>query len=73
MEEGLVKLKEIFKGILVDLSYTEEQIKSITDLVRSPEEMVKIVNAIEQNPGIDYNSLFEIVLNSIEFDIIIDN
>ena len=71
--EGLVKLKEIFKGILVDLKYTDEQIKSITDLVRSPEEMVKIVNAIEQNPGIDYNSLFEIVLNSIEFDIIIDN
>lgn len=71
--EGLVKLKEIFKGILVDLNYTEEQIKSITDLVRSPEEMVKIVNAIEQNPGIDYNSLFEIVLNSIEFDIVIDN
>lgn len=71
--DGLVKLKEIFKGILVDLKYTDEQIKSITDLVRSPEEMVKIVNAIEQNPGIDYNSLFEIVLNSIEFDIIIDN
>ncbi|MBP3582125.1 MAG: hypothetical protein J6J33_05170 [Clostridia bacterium] len=71
--DGLVKLKEIFKGILVDLNYTEEQIKSITDLVRSPEEMVKIVNAIEQNPGIDYNSLFEIVLNSIEFDIVIDN
>ena len=71
--DGLVKLKEIFKGILVDLNYTEEQIKSITDLVRSPEEMVKIVNAIEQNPGIEYNSLFEIVLNSIEFDIVIDN
>lgn len=71
--EGFVKLKEIFKGILVDLNYTDEQIKSITDLVRSPEEMVKIVNAIEQNPGIDYDSLFEIVLSSIEFDIIIDN
>ena len=71
--DGLIKLKEIFKGILVDLKYTDEQIKSITDLVRSPEEMVKIVNAIEQNPGIDYDSLFEIVLNSIEFDIIIDN
>ena len=71
--DGLVKLKEIFRGILVDLNYTEEQIKSITDLVRSPEEMIKIVNAIEENPGIDYNSLFEIVLNSIEFDIVIDN
>ena len=71
--DGLIKLKEIFKGILVDLKYTDEQIKSITDLVRSPEEMVKIVNAIEQNPGIDYDSLFEIVLNSIEFDIVIDN
>ena len=70
--DGLVKLKEIFKGILVDLNYTDEQIKSITDLVRSPEEMVKIVNAIEENPGIDYNSLFEIVLNSIDFDIVID-
>ena len=71
--DGLVKLKEIFRGILVDLNFTEEQIKSITDLVRSPEEMIKIVNAIEENPGIDYNSLFEIVLNSIEFDIVIDN
>ena len=67
------ELKKIFRGILIDLKYTDEQIKSITDLVRSPEEMIKIVNAIEENPGIDYNSLFEIVLNSIEFDIVIDN
>ena len=67
------ELKKIFRGILIDLKYTDEQIKSITDLVRSPEEMVKIVNAIEDNPNIEYNALFEIVLNSIEFDIVIDN
>ena len=67
------ELKQIFRGILVDLKYTDEQIKSITDLVRTPEEMVKIVNAIEENQGISYNELFEIVLNSIDFDIVIDN
>ena len=66
-------LKKIFRGILVDLKLTEEQIKSITDLVRTPEEMTKIVNEIDANPEIKYNELFEIVLNSIDFDIVIEN
>ena len=66
-------LKKIFRGILVDLKLTEEQIKSITDLVRTPEEMTKIVNAIDEKPEIEYNELFEIVLNSIDFDIVIEN
>ena len=71
--DSLIKLKEVFRGILIDLKLTENEIKSITDLVRTPEEMVRIVNAIETNPDIKYNELFEIVLNSIDFDIVIDN
>ena len=67
------ELKKIFRGILIDLKYTDEQIKSITDLVRTPEEMTKIVNAIDEKPEIEYNELFEIVLNSIDFDIVIEN
>ena len=38
-------------------------------LVRTPAEMTKIVDAIESNQGIKYNELFEVVLNSIDFDI----
>ena len=71
--DTLEQLKKIFKQILVDLKLTEEQIKSITDLVRTPEEMTKIVNEIDANPEIKYNELFEIVLNSIDFDIVIEN
>ncbi len=71
--DKLVELKQIFRGILLDLKLTENEIKSIMDLVRTPEEMIKIVNAIEENPEIEYSALFEIVLNSINFDIIIDN
>ena len=67
-----IELKNIFRGILIDLNYTEEQVKSITDLVRSPEEMATIVNAIDANKNIEYNDLFEIVLNSIKFDILVD-
>ena len=67
------ELKQIFKGILIDLKLTEKEIESITTLVRTPVEMTRIVDAIEQNPEIKYNELFEIVLNSIDFEIEIKN
>ena len=63
------ELKQIFKGILVDLNLTEKELESIVTLVRTPAEMVKIVDAIEANPSIKYNELFQVVLDSIDFDI----
>ena len=63
------ELKQIFKGILIDLNLTEKELESIVTLVRTPAEMTKIVDAIEANPNIKYNELFEVVLNSIDFDI----
>ena len=63
------ELKQIFKGILVDLNLTDKEIESITTLVRTPQEMTKIVDSIEKNPEIKYPELFEIVLNSIDFEI----
>ena len=63
------ELKQIFKGILIDLNLTEKELESIVTLVRTPAEMVKIVDAIEANPSIKYNDLFQVVLDSIDFDI----
>ena len=63
------ELKQIFKGILIDLNLTEKELESIVTLVRTPAEMTRIVDAIEANPNIQYNELFEVVLNSIDFDI----
>ena len=68
-----VQLKQIFKGIITDLGYSEEQVKSITEIVRTPQEMAAIVDVIDKNKNIEYNTLFEIVLNTIKFDIIIDD
>ena len=66
------ELKQIFKGILIDLNLTEEQVEGIMNLVRTPQEMAKIVDVIEKNPGIQYEKLFEEILNIIEFDIIVN-
>ncbi len=63
------ELKQIFKGILTDLKLTDKEIESIMALVRTPAEMAKIVDAIDANQNITYNELFEVVLNSIDFDI----
>ena len=63
------ELKQIFKGILTDLKLTEKEVESIMTLVRTPAEMTKIVDAIESNQDIKYNELFKVVLNSIDFDI----
>ena len=63
------ELKQIFKGILIDLNLTKKELESIVTLVRTPAEMTRIVDAIEANPNIKYNELFEVVLNSIDFDI----
>jgi len=63
------ELKQIFKGILTDLKLTNKEIESIMTLVRTPAEMAKIVDAIDANQNITYNELFEVVLNSIDFDI----
>lgn len=68
-----IELKQIFKGIITDLGYTEEQVKSITEIVRTPQEMAEIVDVIDKNKNIKYNTLFDIVLNTIKFDIIIDD
>ena len=67
------ELKQIFKGILTDLEFTNQQIVSITSLLRTPQEMSVIVDAIDKNPNIKYEELFEIVINSINFDIEINN
>ena len=67
------ELKQIFKGIITDLGYSEEQVKSITEIVRTPQEMAAIVDVIDKNKNIKYNTLFDIVLNTIKFDIIIDD
>ncbi len=66
------ELKQIFKGILADLGLSEEQVSSIMALVRTPQEMTKIVDHIEQNPKINYEELFQKVLDSIDFDVVID-
>ena len=71
--DKFLELKQIFKGIITDIGYTEEQIKSITEIVRTPEEMAAIVDVIDKHQNIEYNTLFEIVLNTIKFDIIIDD
>lgn len=67
------ELKQIFKGIITDLGYTDKQVKSITEIVRTPQEMATIVDVIDKNKNIKYNTLFDIVLNTIKFDIIIDD
>lgn len=67
-----IELKNIFKGILTDLNFTDEQVKSIMDLAISPEEMATIVDAIDNNKNIKYDELFEIVLKTIKFDIVVD-
>ncbi len=67
--DKFLELKNIFAGILKDLGLDEKQLSSITELVRTPTEMTKIVDAIEKNPTIKYNELFQIVLDSIDFEI----
>ena len=42
------------------------------DLAISPEEMATIVDAIDNNKNIKYDELFEIVLKTIKFDIVVD-
>ncbi len=71
--DAFENLKQIFKGILVDLKLTEKEVLSITSIVRTPNEMAKIVDELDKNPNIKYDELFQIVLNSINFDIVIDN
>ena len=71
--DKFIELKQIFKGIITDLGYSEEQVKSITEIVRTPQEMAEIVDVIDKNKNIKYNTLFDIVLNTIKFDIIIDD
>ena len=63
------ELKQIFKGILVGLNLTEKELESIITLVRTPVEMTRIVDAIEKNPTMKYEELFQVVLDSIDFDI----
>lgn len=63
------ELKQIFKGILVGLNLTEKELESIMTLVRTPIEMTRIVDAIEKNPTMKYEELFQVVLDSIDFDI----
>lgn len=71
--EKYEELKQIFKGILTDLKLSEEHINAIMALVKKPQEMAKIVDAIEKNPDIKYPELFQVVLDSIEFEINIEN
>ena len=63
------ELKQIFKGILVGLNLTEKELESIMTLVRTPVEMTRIVDAIEKNPTMKYEELFQVVLDSIDFDL----
>ena len=63
------ELKQIFKGILEGLNLTEKELESIMTLVRTPVEMTRIVDAIEKNPTMKYEELFQVVLDSIDFDI----
>ena len=63
------ELKQIFKGLLVGLNLTEKELESIMTLVRTPVEMTRIVDAIEKNPTMKYEELFQVVLDSIDFDI----
>ena len=63
------ELKQIFKGILVGLNLTEKELESIMTLVRTPVEMTRIVDAIEKDPTMKYEELFQVVLDSIDFDI----
>ena len=67
------ELKQIFKNIIVDLGYTDEQVSAIVSIVRTPAEMTKIVDIIEKNQNITYEELFEELLKIIDFDIIINN
>ena len=63
------ELKQIFKGIMVGLNLTEKELESVMTLVRTPVEMTRIVDAIEKNPTMKYEELFQVVLDSIDFDI----
>lgn len=63
------ELKQIFKGILEGLNLTEKELESVMTLVRTPVEMTRIVDAIEKNPTMKYEELFQVVLDSIDFDI----
>lgn len=63
------ELKQIFRGILEGLNLTEKELESIMTLVRTPVEMTRIVDAIEKNPTMKYEELFQVVLDSIDFDI----
>ena len=67
------ELKQIFKNIIVDLGYTDEQVSAIVSIVRTPAEMTKIVDIIEKNQNITYEELFEELLKIIDFDSIINN
>lgn len=63
------ELKQIFRGILVGLNLTEKELESVMTLVRTPVEMTRIVDAIEKNLTMKYEELFQVVLDSIDFDI----
>jgi hypothetical protein len=63
------ELKQIFRGILEGLNLTKKELESIMTLVRTPVEMTRIVDAIEKNPTMKYEELFQVVLDSIDFDI----
>lgn len=63
------ELRQIFKGIITDLGFKENEIEALTTTVRTPQEMAKVVDKIEQTPNITYEELFEYALSIIDFEI----
>lgn len=69
MDKAVLELKKIFKKLLEDINLKPQEVEAITTLVRTPMEMAKIVDVIEQNPEITYPELFEAAMNIIDFEI----
>ena len=53
-----IELRKIFAGILKGLGLSDEEVQSLSTFVRTPVEMEKMVNLIEENPNIIDASVF---------------
>lgn len=64
-----IELRKIFAGILKSLGLSEEEVQSLSTFVRTPVEMEKMVNLIEENPNITYQELMQASFDIIDYEI----
>ena len=64
-----IELRKIFAGILKGLGLSDEEVQSLSTFVRTPVEMEKMVNLIEENPNITYQELMQASFDIIDYEI----